>query len=162
MRNPFFLLTVFALSALAAGWLYPGNRTPDVASTAATGGGVGVSEETFKTGTATVARVDPAADMAASKGPDAGSTASGMGEGVKDLPEVKAGDRILEPGSDSVAVVQEAVIRSEANQRSADGLVQLVETTRAAERLGERLKLGPPKGSLAESATPKVPDSNEL
>ena len=38
MRNIFFLLMVFTLSALAASWLYPGNDTPELVASAVAAG----------------------------------------------------------------------------------------------------------------------------
>ena len=160
MRNPFFLLVVFVSSALAAGWLYPGDRTSDLVPTVTAGGEGRVLEESLKT--ATVARVDPAVGMIPLKGPDGKLTASGTGEGVRNPLEVKDGDQVLEPGNDPVAAAQKAVTRSEPNEMSAGGLVRLVEIAGTVEKLDELSGLAPPKGPVEESPTITVPDLTDL
>ena len=160
MRNPFFLLVVFVSSALAAGWLYPGDRTSDLVPTVTAGGEGRVLEESLKT--ATVARVDPAGGMITLKGPDGKLTAFGTGEGVRNLLEVKDGDQVLEPGNDPVAAAQKAVARSEPNEMSAGGLVRLVEMTGTVEKLDELSGLAPPKGPVEESPTITDPDLTDL
>lgn len=162
MRNPFFLLVVFVSSALAAGWLYPGDRTSDLVPTVTAGGEGRVLEESLKTATATVARVDPAGGMITLKGPDGKLTAFGTGEGVRNLLEVKDGDQVFEPGNDPVAAAQKAVARSEPNEMSAGGLVRLVEMTGTVEKLDELSGLAPPKGPVEESPTITVPDLTDL
>lgn len=162
MGNPFFLIMVFALSALAAGWLYPGDRTPDLVSTAVAGGEAKVLEESVKTVTATVAHVDPASGMITLKGLGGEFRAFATDEGEMDLLEVKAGNQVLEPGKDPVAAAREAATRFEPSETPAGGLVQLVEMTGTVDGLNVPQDLAPPKGLAEESATIKVPALKDL
>lgn len=159
MRNPFFLIMVFALSALAAGWLYPGDRTPGLVSTAAAGGEARVVEESVKP--ATVARVDPASGMITLQGPGREFKAFATGEGVKDL-EVKAGGQVPEPMKYAVAADRETAVRCEPNETPARGPVQLVEMTGTVDGLNLRQGPAPAKGLAEESATIKVPALKDL
>jgi len=155
MRSPFFLLTVFALSALAAGWLYPGDRTQDLVSTAVAGGEARVLAESSKAVTATGARITP-------KGPDGGLGIFGTGEGVKAHPEVEATDPVLASGNDPSAAGREAVTRSGPSDTPADGMVQLVKMTTSLDRLDERQDITPPEDPVEESAMIKVRDLTDL
>jgi len=162
MRNPFFLLMVFVTSALAAGWLYPGDRTSDLVPTVTAGGEGRVLEDSVKTAAATVVRVDPAGGMITLMGPDGEFTASGTGEGARSLLEVKDGDQVLEPGNDPVAVALKAVTSSEPNEMSAGGPVRLVKIKETVERLDEPSGLALPTGPVEESPTITVPDLTDL
>lgn len=175
MRNPFFLLLVFALSAWAAGWLYPGNRTPDLAPNAGAGRESEVPEENLlKTVKATVARVDPEAGMITLKGPYGEFKAFGTGEGQENFLEVKVGDQVvmtyrettaaqvLGPGNGPVAAAQKEVTRSEPNEAPPEAMVQLVKMTAAVESSDAPQDLAPPKGPLEESAAITIPDLTDL
>jgi hypothetical protein len=162
MRNPFFLLMVFTLSALAAGWLYPGDRTTDLVSTAAAGGEAKVMAESSKTVTATGARVTPASGVITPKEPDGGLGVFGTAEGVKAHPEVAAADPVFASGDDSSAAGREAVTRSGPNDTPAGGMVQLVKMTTSLDRLDERQDITPPEDPVEESEMLKVRDSTDL
>jgi hypothetical protein len=160
MRDPFFLIMVFALSALAAGWLYPGDKTTDLVSTAVAGGEAGVLAETSKT--ATGARATPASGVITPKGFYGGLGVFGAGQGVKAHPDVGAADPVLAFGDDSNVTGREAVTRSGPNETPADGMVQPVKMTTSLDRLDERQDITPPEGPVEESAMLKVQDSTDL
>ena len=135
MRKLLALLLVFGLAALTVSGSSAQSNLPDLAQYAPATGQPKVLKENMKTVTATVESIDLATRAVTLKNPDGKVMGLKVGEEVKNLPQVKVGDkvavtyyesiaaRIIKPVTGPASGAQQAVATAKPGEKPAGAMV---------------------------------------
>lgn len=165
MRKLLVLLLVFGLAALTASGSSAQGNLPDLAQNVPATGQPKVLKENMKTVTATVESIDLATRAVTLKGPDGKVMGMKVGEEVKNLPQVKVGDKvtvtyyesiaaqIIKPGTAPASGAQQAVATAKPGEKPAGAMVQqvtVVATVEAINKTTQYVTLKGPEGKTVE------------
>lgn len=178
MRKLLVLISIFGLVALAAGVASAQNKLPDLVpdfvSTAPATGHPKVLKENIKTVTATVESVDLKTRAVTLKGSEGKVMGFRAGEEVKNLPQVKVGDKvvatyyesiaaqIVKPGTGPASAAQQAVATAKPGEKPAGAMVQQVTVTATVEAIDKNSQYVTLKGQEGKTVEVKVQDSKNL
>jgi ribosomal 50S subunit-recycling heat shock protein len=124
-----------------------------------------VLKENMKTVTATVESIDLATRAVTLKGPDGKVMGLKVGEEVKNLPQVKVGDKvtvtyyesiaaqIIKPGTGPASAAQQAVATAKPGEKPAGAMVQqvtVIATVEAIDKTTQHVTLKGPEGNTVE------------
>jgi ribosomal 50S subunit-recycling heat shock protein len=165
MRKLLALLLVFGLAALTVSGSSAQSSLPDLAQYAPATGQPKVLKENMKTVTATVESIDLATRAVTLKNPDGKVMGLKVGEEVKNLPQVKVGDkvavtyyesiaaRIIKPVTGPASGAQQAVATAKPGEKPAGAMVQqvtVVATIEAIDKATQYVTLKGPEGKTIE------------
>ena len=165
MKKLLVLLLVFELAALTASGSSAQSTMPDLAQNAPATGQPKVLKENMKTVTATVESIDLATRAVTLKRPDGKVMGLKVGEEVKNLPQVKVGDKvavtyyesiaahIIKPGTGPTSGAQQAVATAKPGEKPAGAMVQqvtVVATIEAIDKATQYVTLKGPEGKTVE------------
>jgi hypothetical protein len=165
MKKILVLISVFGLFALGVNNASAQTKLPDLVSSAAATGQPKVLKENMKTVTATVESIDLATRAVTLKGPDGQVMGLKVGEEVKNLPQVKVGDKvavtyyesiaaqIIKPGTGPASGAQQAVATAKPGEKPAGAMVQqvtVVATIEAIDKATQYVTLKGPEGKTVE------------
>jgi len=165
MKKLLVLLLVFELAALTASGSSAQSTMPDLAQNAPATGQPKVLKENMKTVTATVESIDLATRAVTLKRPDGKVMGLKVGEEVKNLPQVKVGDKvavtyyesiaaqIIKPGTGPASGAQQAVATAKPGEKPAGAMVQqvtVVATIEAIDKATQHVTLKGPEGKTVE------------
>ena len=165
MKKLLVLLLVFELAALTASGSSAQSTMPDLAQNAPATGQPKVLKENMKTVTATVESIDLATRAVTLKRPDGKVMGLKVGEEVKNLPQVKVGDKvavtyyesiaaqIIKPGTGPASGAQQAVATAKPGEKPAGAMVQqvtVVATIEAIDKATQYVTLKGPEGKTVE------------
>jgi Cu/Ag efflux protein CusF len=178
MRKLLVLISIFGLVALAAGVASAQNKLPDLVpdfvSTAPATGQPKVLKENIKTVTATVESIDLKTRAVTLRGPEGKVMGVKAGEEVKNLPQVKVGDkvvatyyesiaaRIVKPGTGQASAAQQAVATAKPGEKPAGAMVQQVTVTATVEAIDRNSQHVTLKGQEGKTVDVKVQDPKNL
>jgi len=165
MKKLLVLLFVFGLATLTASDSSAQSTLPDLAQNTLATGQPKVLKENMKTVTATVESIDLATRAVTLKGPDGKVMGLKVGEEVKNLPQVKVGDKvtvtyyesiaaqIIKPGTGPASAAQQAVATAKPGEKPAGAMVQQVTVVAAVEAIDkttQHVTLKGPEGNTVE------------
>jgi hypothetical protein len=138
---------------------------PDLAQNTLATGSPKVLKENMKTVTATVESIDLATRAVTLKGPDGKVMGLKVSEEVKNLPQVRVGDKvtvtyyesiaaqIIKPGTGPASAAQQAVATAKPGEKPAGAMVQqvtVVATVEAIDKTTQHVTLKGPEGNTVE------------
>jgi len=165
MKKLLVLLFVFGLATLTASDSSAQSTLPDLAQNTLATGQPKVLKENMKTVTATVESIDLATRAVTLKGPDGKVMGLKVSEEVKNLPQVKVGDKvtvtyyesiaaqIIKPGTGPASAAQQAVATAKPGEKPAGAMVQqvtVVATVEAIDKTTQHVTLKGPEGNTVE------------
>lgn len=165
MKKLLVLLFVFGLATLTASDSSAQSTLPDLAQNTLATGPPKVLKENMKTVTATVESIDLATRAVTLKGPDGKVMGLKVSEEVKNLPQVKVGDKvtvtyyesiaaqIIKPGTGPASAAQQAVATAKPGEKPAGAMVQQVTVVAAVEAIDkttQHVTLKGPEGNTVE------------
>jgi hypothetical protein len=165
MKKLLVLLLVLELAALTASDSSAQSTLPDMAQNTLATGQLKVLKENMKTVTATVESIDLATRAVTLKGPDGKVMGLKVGEEVKNLPQVKVGDKvtvtyyesiaaqIIKPGTGPASAAQQAVATAKPGEKPAGAMVQqvtVIATIEAIDKTTQYVSLKGPEGKTVE------------
>jgi len=165
MKKLLVLLFVFGLATLTASDSSAQSTLPDLAQNTLATGQPKVLKENMKTVTATVESIDLATRAVTLKGPDGKVMGLKVGEEVKNLPQVKVGDKvtvtyyesiaaqIIKPGTGPASAAQQAVATAKPGEKPAGAMVQqvtVIATVEAIDKTTQHVTLKGPEGNTVE------------
>lgn len=165
MKKLLVLLLVLGLAALTASDSSAQSTLPDMAQNTLATGQLKVLKENMKTVTATVESIDLASRAVTLKGPDGKVMGLKVGEEVKNLPQVKVGDKvtvtyyesiaaqIIKPGTGPASAAQQAVATAKPGEKPAGAMVQqvtVIATVEAIDKTTQHVTLKGPEGKTVE------------
>lgn len=165
MKILLVLLFVFGLATLTASDSSAQSTLPDLAQNTLATGQPKVLKENMKTVTATVESIDLATRAVTLKGPDGKVMGLKVSEEVKNLPQVKVGDKvtvtyyesiaaqIIKPGTGPASAAQQAVATAKPGEKPAGAMVQqvtVIATVEAIDKTTQHVTLKGPEGNTVE------------
>lgn len=165
MKKLLVLLFVFGLATLTASDSSAQSTLPDLAQNTLATGQPKVLKENMKTVTATVESIDLATRAVTLKGPDGKVMGLKVSEEVKNLPQVKVGDKvtvtyyesiaaqIIKPGTGPASAAQQAVATAKPGEKPAGAMVQqvtVIATVEAIDKTTQHVTLKGPEGKTVE------------
>jgi len=165
MKKLLVLLFVFGLATLTASDSSAQSTLPDLAQNTLATGQPKVLKENMKTVTATVESIDLATRAVTLKGPDGKVMGLKVSEEVKNLPQVKVGDKvtvtyyesiaaqIIKPGTGPASAAQQAVATAKPGEKPAGAMVQqvtVIATVEAIDKTTQHVILKGPEGKPVE------------
>lgn len=165
MKILLVLLFVFGLATLTASDSSAQSTLPDLAQNTLATGQPKVLKENMKTVTATVESIDLATRAVTLKGPDGKVMGLKVSEEVKNLPQVKVGDKvtvtyyesiaaqIIKPGTGPASAAQQAVATAKPGEKPAGAMVQqvtVIATVEAIDKTTQHVTLKGPEGKTVE------------
>jgi hypothetical protein len=165
MKKLLVLLFVFGLGTLTASDSSAQSTLPDLAQNTLATGSPKVLKENMKTVTATVESIDLATRAVTLKGPDGKVMGLKVSEEVKNLPQVRVGDKvtvtyyesiaaqIIKPGTGPASAAQQAVATAKPGEKPAGAMVQqvtVVATVEAIDKTTQHVTLKGPEGNTVE------------
>lgn len=165
MKKLLVLLFVFGLATLTASDSSAQSTLPDLAQNTLATGQPKVLKENMKTVTATVESIDLATRAVTLKGPDGKVMGLKVSEEVKNLPQVKVGDKvtvtyyesiaaqIIKPGTGPASAAQQAVATAKPGEKPAGAMVQqvtVIATVEAIDKTTQHVTLKGPEGNTVE------------
>jgi len=165
MKKLLVLLFVFGLATLTASDSSAQSTLPDLAQNTLATGQPKVLKENMKTVTATVESIDLATRAVTLKGPDGKVMGLKVSEEVKNLPQVKVGDKvtvtyyesiaaqIIKPGTGPASAAQQAVATAKPGEKPAGAMVQqvtVIATVESIDKTTQHVTLKGPEGKTVE------------
>lgn len=165
MKKLLVLLFVLGLATLTASDSSAQSTLPDLAQNTLATGQPKVLKENMKTVTATVESIDLATRAVTLKGPDGKVMGLKVSEEVKNLPQVKVGDKvtvtyyesiaaqIIKPGTGPASAAQQAVATAKPGEKPAGAMVQqvtVIATVEAIDKTTQHVTLKGPEGKTVE------------
>jgi len=165
MKKLLVLLFVFGLATLTASDSSAQSTLPDLAQNTLATGQPKVLKENMKTVTATVESIDLATRAVTLKGPDGKVMGLKVSEEVKNLPQMKVGDKvtvtyyesiaaqIIKPGTGPASAAQQAVATAKPGEKPAGAMVQqvtVIATVEAIDKTTQHVTLKGPEGNTVE------------
>jgi len=174
MKKLLVLLFVFGLATLTASDSSAQSTLPDLAQNTLATSQPKVLKENMKTVTATVESIDLATRAVTLKGPDGKVMGLKVSEEVKNLPQVKVGDKvtvtyyesiaaqIIKPGTGPASAAQQAVATAKPGEKPAGAMVQQVTVVAAVEAIDKTTQHVTLKGPEGKTVEVKVKNPKNL
>jgi Cu/Ag efflux protein CusF len=174
MKKLALAFSVLAMAALTAACASDAGKAPGSATSPAAAGQPKVLKENIKTVTATVESVNLTTREVTLRGPDGKLRGVKVGEEVKNLPQVKAGDKvqvtyyesiaaqIMQRGSGPATAAQQAAATAKPGEKPAGAVAQQVATTATVEAIDKANQLVTLKGPKGNTVEVKVNDPKNL